>query len=86
MNTPRPEVWWELRTIREKDGHSLTSLAKIVPAGPGQKKKTGMSLGYLCDLENGRREPSPEIVRRLATALRVPVSVLMKDTGTKEAA
>lgn len=85
MNTPRPVVWWELRTIREKDGHSLTSLAKIVPAGPGQKKQ-GMSLGYLCDLENGRREPSPEIVRRLATALKVPVSVLMKDTRTGEAA
>jgi len=64
----RPDVWWELRVIREKDGHSLTSLAKTV----------GMSLGYLSDLENGRRRPSATMTRRIARALNVPVSVLEK--------
>ena len=64
----RPDIWWELRVIREKDGHSLTSLAKTV----------GMSLGYLSDLENGRRHPNATMTRRIARALNVPVSVLEK--------
>ncbi|MBZ2197240.1 helix-turn-helix domain-containing protein [Occultella gossypii] len=63
-----PDVWWELRVIREKDGHSLTSLAKVA----------GMSLGYLSDLENGRRWPNATMTKKLAVALNVPVSVLEK--------
>jgi DNA-binding XRE family transcriptional regulator len=62
------EVWTSLRVLREKDGHSLTSLARAAD----------MSLGYLCDLENGRREPNPRITLRLAHALNVPTSVLEK--------
>lgn len=62
--------WLELRVIREKDGHTLNSLAKAVP----------MSLGYLCDLENGRRRPTPAMTKRLAMALSVPVSVLHRPT------
>jgi len=70
-------VWWELRILRERDGHSLVSLAKAVPpAQPG--RKAGMSWGYLSDLENGRRAPSEAITVRLARALHVPVSVLRK--------
>lgn len=61
-------TWQELRVIREKDGHTLTSLAGTV----------GMSLGYLSDLENGRREPSARVTKKLAVALNVPVSVLEK--------
>ena len=62
-------TWQELRVIREKDGHSLTSLAEAA----------GMSLGYLSDLENGRREPNARMTKKLAVALNVPVSVLEKD-------
>jgi transcriptional regulator with XRE-family HTH domain len=62
------QQWLELRVLREKDGHSLTSLARVA----------GMSLGYLSDLENGKREPSATITKRLAIALNVPVSVLEK--------
>ena len=54
--------------IREKDGYSLTSLAKAAD----------MSLGYLSDLENGRREPNATVTKKLAVALNVPVSVLEK--------
>ena len=61
-------TWQELRVIREKDGHSLTSLAKAA----------SMSLGYLSDLENGRREPNATVTKKLAIALNVPVSVLEK--------
>lgn len=62
-------TWQELRVIREKDGHSLTSLAKAAD----------MSLGYLSDLENGRREPNATVTKKLAVALNVPVSVLEKE-------
>jgi len=61
--------WHELRVLREKDGHTLTSLAR----------EAGMSLGYLSDLENGKREPNPRITKKLAVALNVPVSVLEKN-------
>lgn len=66
--TKTPDIWWELRVIREKDGHSLTSLARVA----------GMSLGYLSDLENGRRWPNAQMTKKLAVALNVPVSVLEK--------
>ena len=72
---PEPKPWLELRTLREKDGHSLSSLARAVTMPTGRP----MSLGYLNDLEKGRREPSTVITKLLAVALNVPVSVLEKD-------
>lgn len=65
-------TWIELRVLREKDGHSLTSLAKAACSPSGKP----MSLGYLSDLENGKRTPSPAIIKRLARALNVPMSML----------
>lgn len=59
-------IWDELRVIRTKDGHSLASLAKA----------SGVSLGYLSDLEGGHRWPNPTQVKKLARALNVPMSVL----------
>lgn len=67
-STPIPKTWQELRVLREKDGHSLTSLARSAK----------MSLGYLSDLENGRREPNARVTKQLALALNVPISVLEK--------
>lgn len=67
-------TWTELRVIREKDGHSLASLARAAVDDTGK----AMSLGYLSDLENGKREPSARITKRLARALNVPVSMLEK--------
>ncbi|OMC00348.1 hypothetical protein A5733_04350 [Mycobacterium sp. NS-7484] len=52
--------------IREKDGHSLSSLAR----------EADISLSYLSDLENGRRWPNPTQLKKLAVALNCPVSVL----------
>lgn len=68
-------TWLELRVLREKDGHSLSSLARAAD----------MSLGYLSDLENGKRTPSAAITKRLARALNVPVSVLEKPRVDAEA-
>jgi len=59
-------IWQELRVVRTKDGHSLASLAKA----------SGVSLGYLSDLEGGHRWPNPTQVKKLALALNCPVSVL----------
>lgn len=68
MAQTKQQTWMELRVLREKDGHSLTSLAKAAD----------MSLSYLSDLENGRREPNARMTKKLAQALNVPVSVLEK--------
>ncbi|MCW2957181.1 MAG: family transcriptional regulator [Thermoleophilia bacterium] len=61
--TLNPEA---LRVLREKDGHSLTSLAKL----------TGYSLGYINQLEKGDRAGNSGVIKRLALALNVPVSML----------
>lgn len=58
--------WIELKVLREKDGHSLRSLADAVP----------MALGHLSDLEAGKRRPTPKVIVKLATALNVPKSML----------
>ena len=69
------QTWTSLRVIREKDGHSLASLARAT-INPDTGK--AMSLGYLSDLENGKREPSARITKLLAQTLNVPVSVIEK--------
>jgi transcriptional regulator with XRE-family HTH domain len=65
---PDTRPWTELRVLRAKDGHTLTTLATAA----------GMSLSYLSELESGRREPNPRITKRLAEALNVPMSMLEK--------
>lgn len=55
-----------LAVLREKDGQSMTALAKA----------TGYSLGYINDLEKGRRSGNAQVIRALANALNVPVSML----------
>lgn len=76
MSRTKFGTWQELRVIREKDGHSLTSLAQAAD----------MSLGYLSDLENGRRWPNPTMTKKLAVALKVPVSVLVRPDSEKASA
>lgn len=68
MTGTPPHIWVELRVLREKDGHSLSSLAKAA----------GVALGHLSDLENGKREPTAAVTKKLSRALNVPVSVLEK--------
>ncbi|MFV8136482.1 helix-turn-helix domain-containing protein [Mycolicibacterium conceptionense] len=68
VRTPKQPygVWTELRVARIKDGIDLTQLAA----------KSGLSLSYLSDLERGRRLPNPRVLKAVAKALNVPVSVL----------
>lgn len=60
------KTWIELRVLREKDGHSLSSLSR----------ESSVSLGYLSDLENGKRRPTAPVIAKLAKALNVPKSML----------
>lgn len=57
-----------LHVLRVKDGHTLTSLAKA----------SGYTVGYVNDLEKGRREGNAAVIKRLAVALDVPVSMLTR--------
>ena len=67
-----------LRIIREKDGHSLTSLAAAVEISPQ----------YLGDIEAGRRtlKRNPGLIKRLAEALNVPTSMLESRAPGEDAA
>jgi len=68
-------TWLELRVLREKDGQTLSGLAaRAVDPVTGRP----MSVGHLSDLEAGKRQPTPSVIKRLARALNVPVSVLEK--------
>lgn len=67
---------WERLTItRELTGHTKTSLANatLMPSGKP------MSLGYLNDLEKGRREPNPAVTLKLARTLNVPMAFIEKE-------
>lgn len=69
MPRPAPPVLLDpvaLTVLRQKDGHTKTSLAKAA----------GYSLGYLHDLETGRRKGNASVIRALADALNVPASLL----------
>lgn len=69
MPRPTPAVTLNplaLTVLREKDGHTLVSLAKAAK----------ISVGYLNDLEKGRRVGNPGVIRALADALNVPASLL----------
>lgn len=63
---PTPEPWLELQVIRAKDGHTQASLAR----------EAGLSRSYVNELESGNRKPNPRVIKRLAEALNVPVSVI----------
>jgi transcriptional regulator with XRE-family HTH domain len=55
-----------MTVLREKGGHTLTSLAT----------QTGYSVGYINDLEKGRRAGNGAVIRAVAGALNVPASML----------
>lgn len=40
-------------------------------------RSIGSSAGYLNDIESGRRQPSPKVIRQLAEALAVPLPAIL---------
>lgn len=69
-------VWRELRVIRERTGWASADLSR----------ESGVSAPYLSQLENGDRWPNPRVTKKLADALRVPVSVLERPASEKDVA
>lgn len=55
-----------LRILREKDGHTKTTLARAV----------GLSPQYLNDLETGHRRGNARVIGAIAEALNIPRSLL----------
>jgi transcriptional regulator with XRE-family HTH domain len=55
-----------LTAIRSKDGMTKKQLADAAE----------ISLQYLCDIEAGRRGAKPDVLKRIAGALNVPVSAI----------
>lgn len=56
-----------LRVLRERSGYSLRELAD----------RTGLSFGYLADIESGRRKPPYTTTQKIADGLGVPVASLI---------
>lgn len=42
-----------------------------------------VSLGYLSEIERGRKEPSSELLSAICTALQLPLSVVLIDAGER---
>jgi len=57
----------QLKSMRQKQGLSLRALAA----------KAKMGYPYLCNVENGKADPSLSTLRRLAKALKVRVADLL---------
>ncbi|HHW56795.1 MAG TPA: helix-turn-helix transcriptional regulator [Clostridia bacterium] len=60
-----------IKKIREEKNLSLNQLALY----------SGVSAAHLSRIERGFREPSPEVLRKISTALKVPYEELMKVAG-----
>jgi transcriptional regulator with XRE-family HTH domain len=58
-----------LKTIRERKGLSQKALAD----------RAGMSYTFLCNVESGKADPSLSTLKRLAKALGITVSELVKE-------
>jgi transcriptional regulator with XRE-family HTH domain len=66
-------VWQELRVLRERSGWASADLSKA----------SGISAPYLSQLENGDRWPNARVTKKLADALKVPMSVLERPLAEK---
>lgn len=68
-----------IRAIRELVGISISAFAP----------RCGVSQGYMSYVELGHKDPSPELLRKMATELGVPldaISYTLPDCGHEEVA
>ena len=65
------EVGKELEGARKGLGWSLRKA----------EEKSGVSNGYISQIERGEVEPSPEVLRKLGKAYGIPFAVLMETAG-----
>jgi transcriptional regulator with XRE-family HTH domain len=62
-----------LKQIRLEQGLTLRKASSKAP----------MALGYLCEIENGHKEISSEVLERLAFSLKTDVSEVAIQTGLR---
>ena len=62
-----------LRRTRTSQGRTLREVSD----------SARVSLGYLSEVERGRKEASSELLSAICTALRVPMSRVLRDAGTE---
>ncbi len=67
----RSEVGRELERARKGLGWSLRRA----------EEESGVSNGYISQIERGEVEPSPEVLRKLGKAYGIPFAVLMEAAG-----
>lgn len=65
---PRHGPWHQVIILRELKGMRSVDLARAV----------GISRGYMCDLELGRRWPTRAITVKVANALDAPPSMIAR--------
>ncbi|MFF4602602.1 helix-turn-helix domain-containing protein [Streptomyces sp. NPDC001339] len=77
MDTPRLPVGERIRYYRRKNGNrKQAAIAGLC----------GITERYLCDIENGRKVPSAEVLARIAAELGVPVACLLTEEPLPEPA
>lgn len=62
------QLGMRIRYLRKEKGWSQEDLAL----------EANVNKNYICDLENGRRNPSLDILERIASALKITLSELFK--------
>jgi transcriptional regulator with XRE-family HTH domain len=64
-----------LRRVRTSQGRTLREVSD----------SARVSLGYLSEVERGRKEPSSELLYAICDALEVPLSTVLTDAGERMA-
>ncbi|MCG8514515.1 MAG: helix-turn-helix domain-containing protein [Halanaerobiales bacterium] len=63
----------KIRKLRKKNNFTLKDLSK----------KTGLSISFISDIENGRRKPRLDNLNKLAEALNLPPDALLSEIKNK---
>lgn len=63
----------EIARLRKREGYTIREFARKVLKEDGEP----MSPSYLCDIEQGRKKPASEVIRRMAEILKADFDDLM---------
>ena len=69
----RREIGDVLRDIRQRQGRTLREVSSAAQ----------VSLGYLSEVERGQKEASSELLSSIATALSVPLSMVLREVSDR---
>jgi len=65
-----------IRAIRERSGLTATQLAEMV----------GVTRPFISNIELNNRDGSPEVIKAIAAALKVPLTAILYDAPSEDAA